>query len=119
MLETTIDIIRSSLRADPTLSVPDRARLLAILRQGVDLTAPTKAPADGQRVVRRKDVSFRLSISLRSVDKLSADGVLPKVVLPGRTRAIGFLESDLQALIEGRCSSPAPMLPQPAKGVML
>lgn len=51
------------------------------------------------RLVRRAEVARRLSRSLRFVDKLAASGVLAKRKLPGRVRALGFLASDVDALI--------------------
>lgn len=99
MLATTIDIIRSGLKADPTLSPADRTRVLAQLRE-------TPKPAtNGERVqklVRRKEAAARLALGLRSLDKLAASGVLPRRRFPGRTRGCGFLEADLEALISGR-----------------
>jgi hypothetical protein len=43
-----------------------------------------------------------MCLSTRSLDNLAASGVLPKVRLPGRTRAAGFREADVNALINGR-----------------
>ncbi len=51
--------------------------------------------------LRRRDVADRLCLSLRAVDKLHADGVLQKVVLPGRVRGAVFRERDVNALIGG------------------
>jgi hypothetical protein len=41
-----------------------------------------------------------LGRSLRSIDQLAASGALKRRVLPGRTRAAGFLETDILALLE-------------------
>ena len=99
MLATTIKILRSGLEADPTLTPTDRARILATVRNHE--RAPRETPAPGPeppRILRRREVAQRLSCSLRTVDKLD----LPKVRLPGRTRAAGFLESDINALLESK-----------------
>ena len=40
-----------------------------------------------------------MAVSVRTVDKLAADGNLRRITLPGRTRAAGFLESDLVGLL--------------------
>ena len=53
-----------------------------------------------EKLLRKKDVVDRLAISLRSVDRLVADGELEKVKLMG---AVRFRESDVQALIERGC----------------
>jgi len=100
MLPTTIKIVRSGLESDPTLTSTDRNRLMAVLRNGVtprsktDFVSPDVVP----RLLRRAEVARRLSCSLRTVDKLP----LTKVKLPGRQRAAGFLEADVNALLVGK-----------------
>jgi predicted DNA-binding transcriptional regulator AlpA len=97
MLTTTLDVFRATLKADPTVSPKDRARLLALLRTP---DAPVKSPYPpldtAPRILRRAEVANRLSLSLRTVDKLP----IKKIKLPGRTRAAGFLESDINALLD-------------------
>ena len=95
MLPTTIEIIRSGLKGDPSLSPADRTRLIALLRNG---QAAPKVEPPAERVpciLRRAEVARRLSCSLRTVDKLP----IQKVKLPGRQRAAGFLEGDVNALL--------------------
>ena len=58
----------------------------------------TAEPKD--RLLRKEDVVNRLSLSLRSVDRLVASGKLEKVYVMG---AVRFRESDVQALIEKGC----------------
>ncbi|HTV41716.1 MAG TPA: hypothetical protein VMF08_14130 [Candidatus Sulfotelmatobacter sp.] len=99
MLTTTLDIIRSGLKADPSLSPADRSRLLATIRHSHN--AKTAETAGAPRLIRRAEVARRLSITIRSVDKLASSGVLLKRKFPGRVRASGFLESDVDALISG------------------
>jgi predicted DNA-binding transcriptional regulator AlpA len=60
-------------------------------------------PPTQQRLLRRRDVAERLCLSLRSVDKLHADGVLEKVRLPARIRAAGFREADVNFLLSAGC----------------
>ena len=100
MLDTTLEIVRSGLKADPTLTPQERTRLLASLRQPV---AQKSIPATSAepRLIRRTEVARKLSRSLRFVDKLAAAGILAKRKLPGRMRASGFLASDVDALIQG------------------
>lgn len=100
MLATTIKIVRSGLESDPSLTPADRARLMAVLRNGLtphksDCPPPDNPPC----LVRRAEVARRMSRSLRFVDKLAASGVLTKRKLPGRVRASGFLASDVDRLI--------------------
>jgi hypothetical protein len=97
MLSTILDVCRASLKADPTVSATDRTRLLAILRGGGAPDTPPATPPDTTpRILRRAEVGRRLAVSLRTVDKLP----IKKVKLPGRSRAAGFLESDINALLE-------------------
>src|ERR1043165_8235168 len=102
MLATTTAIIMAGLRADPTVPPADRARILVLLRQGPSGPKPNPEPTPEPRLVRRKEAACRLGVSLRSLDKLAKEGILPKRVLPGRIRASGFLESTLAELISGK-----------------
>ncbi|MBM3839013.1 MAG: hypothetical protein FJ398_13805 [Verrucomicrobia bacterium] len=101
MLPTTIDVIRSSLKADPTLSARDRAELLALVRRGPTSPKPEQHQPNGLRVLSRKAVATTIDRSLRFVDRLAAEGVLKKIRLPGRRRAIGFLAEDVERLLAG------------------
>jgi hypothetical protein len=51
------------------------------------------------RLMRRTEVARMLGRTIRSVDHLAREGVLKRVSLPGRSRAAGFRESDVLALI--------------------
>lgn len=95
MLATTLEIIRAGLKCDPTLSPDQRTQLIALLRKGPSPVAPPAPP----RLLRRNDVAERLNVSLRAVDKMAKEGVLKRVVLPGRKQGAGFLESQVNALL--------------------
>jgi predicted DNA-binding transcriptional regulator AlpA len=101
MLETTLKIMRSGLEADPSLTPADRARLMATLRNGGTPQSKTAAatPNAGPKILRRKQAAKLYECSVRLIDRLAQQGFLKKVRLPGRTRAAGFLESDIEALI--------------------
>ena len=102
MLATTIEIIRIALKSDPSLAPTQRARLLALFRNGVNSSKP-EVPTDRvERLVRRAEAAKRLGCSLRLVDRLAKEGILPKRKLPGRTRASGILQSDLDALLAAK-----------------
>jgi hypothetical protein len=92
--------VKTVFRADPTLSPPDRVRLLALLRHGADAAKAPPASANSPRLLTRRATGSILSKSLRTVDKLAATGVLPRRFLPGRVRAAGFLDSDVFALLQ-------------------
>jgi hypothetical protein len=105
MLATTIQIIKSGLKGDPTISPRDRVKILAALRNGPDAGTPNLGDSSkptAQRIVRRGEAAQMYSCSLRLIDKLAEQGVLRKVRLPGRQRGAGFLEADLLALISGK-----------------
>lgn len=99
MLLRTSDALRAVLRLDPTLEVPGRARIVnAMMRADKNLTDPP-TPQPVPRLLRRDEVARRLSISTRGVDILASQGLLHKVMLPGRLRGIGFRECEVTDLI--------------------
>jgi hypothetical protein len=98
MMSHTIEIIKTALKADNSVSASARARVLATIRHGGS-QAPEPAKVAEPRLIRRAEAAHRLGCSLRLVDRLAKDGALVKRRLPGRKRAAGILESDLLALI--------------------
>ncbi len=102
MLPTTLDAIKSILRADPSVSVAERARLMALLRKGPEKLDAVPVNVPEPRILRRDEVARRLSVSLRCVDRWAQIGMLRKIKLPGCTRAVGFLDSDINSLITGK-----------------
>ena len=99
MLPTTLRLLRTALEADPSISARERNKMLAALRTDPTANRETTATERVSRLVRRAEAARRLGVSVRTVDKLAASGVLPRRTLPGRVRASGFLESDLSALV--------------------
>jgi hypothetical protein len=102
MLPTTIDLLKAGLKSDPTVSASDRIRLLAMLRAGSESQFKAAPPNTGPRVIRRREAANRLACCVRVIDRLAQQGVLKKVRLPGRTRAAGFLEADVDGLLLGK-----------------
>ncbi|MBI5386761.1 MAG: helix-turn-helix domain-containing protein [Verrucomicrobia bacterium] len=107
MLPSTIDVLKSVLRADPTLSPAERVSLMARLRQKPEDPRAEDAAKSGVRIIRRCEAARLLSCSTRTLDKLATAGLLPRRKLPGRVRASGFLASDVDALIATRMLRPA------------
>jgi hypothetical protein len=107
MLATTLQIIKSGLQGDPTLSPRERTLILAALRNGqatgkAEQGEPTKtATPSAPRLIRRAEAARRLGCSLRLVDRLAKDGILPKRLLPNRRRAAGIPEDAVTRLITG------------------
>lgn len=77
------------------LSAQDRKELIHEL-------VGRKTEVRAARILRRAEVAARFSVSLRAVDLWSRKGLIKRRVLPGRTRAAGFLESDVEALMQGQ-----------------
>jgi len=101
MLDSTIELIRAGLKTDPTISAVERTRLLISLRNNAKQVS-SQQPKNldvAPKIIRRKQAAERLNSSLRFVDLLARQGVLKKCVLPGRTRAVGILESSLLAVL--------------------
>ena len=86
------------MKADPTITPAERARLIALLRHAEAKAVEPSQPS-AARVLKRSDAAERLNRSLRFVDQLARDGILRKIKIPNRKRAIGFLEQDVVALM--------------------
>lgn len=101
--KVTLDTIRAVLRTDSDLSPADQNRLMALLRTGGITGATPAAPVTPEpRILRRAEVASRLSCSKRAVDVLGSQGLLPRILWPGRKRSAGYRESDVNAFIAGR-----------------
>ena len=97
MLNTTINAIEAVLRMDATVSIPERVKITFRLRLG-DVPKKPETPTVA-RLLRREVVAERLCCSLRTVDRLAVQGLLHRVTFPGRKRASGFREADVEALV--------------------
>jgi hypothetical protein len=98
MLPTTLEVIRSTLRTDPTLTPRERAGILAQLR---NRQSPSPAPAVRPAILRPAVAGERLSRTVRSIHQLCQEGLLQKIWLPGRKRAAGISAESVAALIAG------------------
>lgn len=94
MNSATLEIVKSVLKTDPTVTADERERLLAFFRPGEG--AGERRP---ERLLKRGQVAEMLSSSRRLVDKLAEEGLLHKVKYPGRVRAAGYRLSEVQALL--------------------
>jgi hypothetical protein len=107
MLDTTVDLVNTAFRTDPTISPRDRRELIKLLRNGgaPPPAAPSsqpQAPLGLTQVVSRARAAKALDRSVRFVDALAQQGLLKKISLPGRKRALGFLAADIEALLTGQ-----------------
>jgi hypothetical protein len=89
-VETTVRVLIGTL--------PANARTRLVRELAVEI-----APAlpDSNRIMRRGEASKVLGRTVRAIDMLAQQGHLKKVLLPGRTRAGGFLAADVFALLGG------------------
>jgi hypothetical protein len=107
MQQTTIHLAQELLKTDASLTPQDRHRLVALLRNhGQERQGQKTSPPPEPRLIRRAEAARRMGVSLRAIDSWARAGLLTKVRLPGRTRAAGFRESELLALIEGKGPKP-------------
>jgi len=81
------------------LNQKERAELMRLFMPSDQ--QPASDPIHTPRLLRRAEVARRLSCSIRNVDRLAKEGLLRKRQLPGRSRASGFLESELTMLLTG------------------
>lgn len=100
MLVTTLEATKGLLKADPSISPQERSKILKLIQQGGE--SPTSQTKEPPRLLRRKEAADRLSISLRTLDQWARDGLLTKVILPGKTRACGFSSTEIDALAGGQ-----------------
>jgi hypothetical protein len=81
MLATILDMIRSVLRADPTISPAERARLLALLRQ------PGTRKAEAAQPGVLKIMEWLEKPGVRKMDKR---GLLNELIQTGRSGTIAL-----------------------------
>ena len=102
MLNTTLDLIKASLKCDPTITPEDRTRLMLYLRHNRwKESKPSPATPAVPRILRRAEAASRMGVSLRTLDNWAKTGILSRVYLPGRIRRAGFREADINNLIQG------------------
>ena len=70
-----------------------------MMRNGIK----TKSSPD--RILRRKEAAERFAVCPKTLDNWKNRGILMPVTIPGTSRAIGYRESDINALIAGNPSS--------------
>ena len=91
-VETTVRVLIGTLPANV------RTRLVRDLAMEIT-PAQTPTQTDSNRIMRRAEAGKVLGRSTRAIDLLAKQGHLKKVHFPGRTRAGGFLATDVFALI--------------------
>lgn len=100
MLQTTYEATKGLLKADPSVSPKERARILNLLRQQDE--SPASESKEPPRILRREETAIRLGeVSLRTIDLWAEQGILTKIRLPGRKRACGFSSIEVDRLAKG------------------
>ena len=99
MLHSTYETTKALLKTDSSISPQERSKILKLIQQGGE--SPALQSKEPPRLLRRKEAAERLSISLRTLDQWARDGLLTKVILPGKTRACGFSSDAIDALVGG------------------
>jgi hypothetical protein len=87
-VETTVRVLIGTL--------PANARTRLVRELAVEMAT---ALPDSNRIMHRGEASKVLGRTVRAIDMLAQQGHLKKVLLPGRTRAGGFLAADVFALL--------------------
>ncbi len=103
-IQTTTQVaIQAVIQADVSIDAQEKARLVRFL-----FSTGTEAQADTgeqqERIIRRNEAAKRLAVSPRMVDYYGKRGILSRVTLGGQSRASGYRESEIQAIIAGRSS---------------
>ena len=96
----TYDAVMTLLKADRTLQPRERARLIAAMSDKPENGAAV--PYVPEKLIRRQEAAARFGVSKRTVDLWAKQGLLTKRKLPGRKRAAGFVEAEINALITGK-----------------
>ena len=104
--ETTISIIESALKSDPTVEKAVSEEVLALCKGVKLLDKPSFTPALTKRyiprIIPREEVAGNLGVSKVRVDQLARAGLLVRVKARGMSRAMGYSEESVIALAEGR-----------------
>lgn len=100
MLNTTRVIIQSAIKGDATLDEAEQNQMIQALTACIDGKQGT--PLQMPRVISRKEAAQILGKTRGRVDQLARAGLLVKVYGVGTTRALGYSESSVKNLAEGR-----------------
>lgn len=63
---------------------------------------PESAPADPMRIMKRGEVAALFGVTRQRVDQLASAHILRRVLLPGLSRSLGFVASEVFSLLEKR-----------------
>ncbi len=80
---------------DSTISLEEKQAILTSLRSGA-------GGKTHDRILRRKEAAERLGICPKTLDNWSLRGTIHPIRIKGSERAVGFRQSDVDAIIAGK-----------------
>lgn len=99
-------VIEAGLQADPAIDDVERRRLIGLLER--PRNAETTDGGGPPEILTRLQVAQIFKVTAAAVDKWARQGLLQRVYLPGRKRALGYRRTDAEALIvmprRGECA---------------
>lgn len=95
MKQATFVALRAILESDAPRTKADRDTLLATL--GLNDNTTQRDPGD--RIVSFSEAAQRMACTKRTLHNFVLRGALTKVMIPGATKARGFLASHIDALL--------------------
>jgi len=96
MKTTTLELIRSVLKADETVTADERARIIRAM------STPSETPKpDRLRIASFKEAAERLGVARRTIYYYCRKGFLTRVSIPGKERANGVTGESLENAIKG------------------
>lgn len=81
--------------SDPSVTPEQRKAVL-----DTACAAPGKKENAMPRIIRRDEVARLLGVSVKRIDQLARANVLRRITVPGTSRAIGFAEASVRAIVE-------------------
>lgn len=97
MLPATLNTIEAVLAGDQSINTTERKAHMQILRKG--LSSADERIKD--RVISRKEVAEKFGVTTKTIDNWKNKGIITPVKLAKFNKAIGYRESDIDALIAG------------------
>jgi hypothetical protein len=96
---TTLEIIRTVLKTDETITTEERARIIRFLTTPVG--APPVVPKPPARIVSFKEAAARLAVERRTIYHYCRKGILIRAKISGKKSASGVTEESLTMAIGG------------------
>ena len=99
MKAETETVLATICAADETIKKADWLAALSLLRG--DKTAVAD---DCDKPLTREEVARMLRVSLVTVTTLGKDGTIRRIVLPGRSRALGYSLRSVEEILNGKAA---------------